>query len=75
VKKRLGGKRTQEILALMESAIAIQHTDDFASHRQWLTALTEDYYDPMYSYQLGKKQERVLFRGNREEVLEWLGRR
>jgi tRNA 2-selenouridine synthase len=75
VKKRLGGKRTQEILAMMESAIAIQHTDDFAGHRQWLTALTEDYYDPMYSYQLGKKKERVLFRGNRAEVLEWLGRR
>ena len=72
VKKRLGGKRTQEILALMESAIAIQHTDDFASHRQWLNALTVDYYDPMYSYQLGKKQERVLFRGDRAEVMEWL---
>jgi len=71
VKRRLGGKRTQEILALMESAIALQHTDEFASHRQWLTALTVDYYDPMYSYQLSKKQERVLFRGDRAEVIEW----
>ena len=75
VKRRLGGKRTQEILALMESAIALQHTDEFASHRQWLTALTVDYYDPMYSYQLSKKQERVLFRGDRAEVMEWLDRR
>jgi len=25
----------------------------------------------MYSYQLGKKQERVLFRGDRAEVIEW----
>jgi tRNA 2-selenouridine synthase len=75
VKKRLGGKRTQEILALMESAITIQHTDDFASHRQWLNALTVDYYDPMYSYQLSKKQERVLFRGDRAEVMEWIDRR
>jgi tRNA 2-selenouridine synthase len=75
VKKRLGGKRTQEILAMMESAIAIQHTDDFASHRQWLNALTVDYYDPMYSYQLSKKQERVLFRGGRAEVMEWIDRR
>ncbi len=71
VKKRLGGKRTQEILALMESAIATQHTDNFASHRQWLTALTVDYYDPMYSYQLSKKQERVLFRGGRAEIMGW----
>jgi len=74
VKKRLGGKRTQEILALMESAIAVQNSDNFASHRLWLTALTVDYYDPMYSYQLSKKQERVLFRGDRAEVMSWLDR-
>ena len=72
VKKRLGGKRTQEIMALMESAIARQQSDDFASHREWLTALTVDYYDPMYSYQLEKKKARMRFKGNREEVMAWL---
>ena len=28
----------------------------FASHRHWLAALTQEYYDPMYSYQLEKKE-------------------
>ena len=72
VKKRLGGQRTKEILALMEEALGRQHQDNFASHRQWLTALTRDYYDPMYSYQLGKRQQLVAFRGNQSEVIEWL---
>ena len=73
VQKRLGGQRTKELLASMENAIALQHQDNFASHRYWLTGLTREYYDPMYSYQLEKKKELVALRGNREEVIYWLG--
>ena len=56
----------------MDSAIALQHKDNFASHRHWLAALTRDYYDPMYSYQLNKKKDQIVFRGNRKEVINWL---
>ena len=56
----------------MEEALARQQQDNFASHRQWLTALTRDYYDPMYSYQLEKRQQLVVFRGNQREVVERL---
>jgi tRNA 2-selenouridine synthase len=72
VQKRLGGQRTKELLASMDNAIAVQHQDNFASHRHWLTALTSEYYDPMYSYQLDKKKELVVFRGSRSEVVEYL---
>ena len=72
VQKRLGGLRTKELLASMDSAIAVQHEDSFASHRHWLAALTREYYDPMYSYQLDKKKDLVVFRGGREEVIGWL---
>lgn len=72
VEKRLGGQRTKELLASMESAIALQQQDDFASHRDWLSALTKEYYDPMYSYQLEKKKDRIVFRGDRTEVMAWL---
>ena len=65
-------KATTELLASMENAIAVQHQDNFASHRDWLSALTKEYYDPMYSYQLEKKKELVVFRGNRSEVIEYL---
>jgi tRNA 2-selenouridine synthase len=72
VKKRLGGQRTQELLSSMENAIAVQHQDNFASHRHWLSVLTREYYDPMYSYQLDKKKDQVVYRGSREEVIDYL---
>ena len=72
VKKRLGGQRTNEIHTLMNNALKTQHHDNFANHRDWLTAITADYYDPMYSYQLEKRRERVVFRGDYLSVVEWL---
>jgi tRNA 2-selenouridine synthase len=74
VQKRLGGQRTKELLASMDAAIEVQHQDNFASHLHWLRVITREYYDPMYSYQLEKKKELVVFRGPREEVVEWLQR-
>jgi tRNA 2-selenouridine synthase len=74
VQKRLGGQRTKELLASMDAAIEVQHQDNFASHLHWLRVITREYYDPMYSYQLEKKKELVVFRGSREEVVEWLQR-
>lgn len=71
-KKRLGGQKTKEILALMEMAIKRQHDDSFASHRLWLEAIIADYYDPMYRYQLNKHKHRVIFRGNHQDVVQWL---
>lgn len=72
IQKRLGGQRTKELLASMDNAIAVQHSDNFASHRHWLSVITRDYYDPMYCYQLEKKKDRVVFRGSRDAVIEWL---
>ena len=72
IRKRLGGQRTKDILALIETAIERQHEDGFAGHREWLEVLTANYYDPMYRYQLDKHKHRIVFRGNRQEVLQWL---
>jgi hypothetical protein len=72
IKKRLGNQRTNEILALMQAAIRCQHTDNFRNHQLWLRAITVDYYDPMYLYQLDKRKERVVFRGNKKSVIQWL---
>jgi len=73
IKKRLGGLRHKEVSLIMDEAIQshYQH-NDLDGHRQWIKILMQDYYDPMYKYQLDKKQERILFRGNREEVISWL---
>ena len=34
--------------------------------------LLVDYYDPMYNYQIQKKLDRVVFKGNAVEVLAYL---
>lgn len=75
VQKRLGSQRTKEILALIKSAVKRQHIDNFRSHQDWLRAITVDYYDPMYLYQLDKCKERVVFIGKQQAIVEWLQER
>jgi len=70
--KRLGSQRSKEIMALMKAAIKHQHADAFSSHQHWLHAITVDYYDPMYLYQLKKRKDRVVFKGNHSAIVHWL---
>jgi len=72
VRKRLGGQCYKEIDQLLDRALAVQHQDAFSCHRGWLDRLTREYYDPMYLYQLEKRKEQILFRGQHREVTEWL---
>ena len=51
---------------------AQKSSGDQALHFSWIKQLLEDYYDPMYHFQLKKKLERVVFQGNRAEVSEYL---
>jgi tRNA 2-selenouridine synthase len=37
-------------------------------HREWIRSLLVDYYDPMYAYQLGKREGRRLVTGDRATV-------
>ncbi|MGR7902800.1 hypothetical protein ACU6X1_25175, partial [Klebsiella aerogenes] len=58
---------------LLERALADQKTTgDTQTHFSWLIPLLNEYYDPMYRYQLSKKQHRIIFRGNYQEVEHWL---
>lgn len=72
LKKRLGGDRYEEMNRLLQAAFKEQaSTGDLSLHRVWITTLLEDYYDPMYAYQLEQHAGQVLFRGNRAEVIDW----
>lgn len=73
IRRRLGGTRHKELQQLMATAIR-QHREhhDSSAHRQWIHRLLIDYYDPMYDYQISKKQDRILFKGNSEQVLTYL---
>lgn len=70
IKRRLGGLRHAEVRRLMDAAFATDN--DQHAHQRWIEALLSGYYDPMYDYQLAKKQARILFRGDRDAVRDYL---
>jgi tRNA 2-selenouridine synthase len=67
IKRRLGGLRLSEMEKRLNQAFNGQ-----GSHESWISYLLTEYYDPMYDFQLSKKEDRIAFRGAREEVLEFL---
>ncbi|MEQ8956167.1 MAG: tRNA 2-selenouridine(34) synthase MnmH [Gammaproteobacteria bacterium] len=74
IRKRLGGEAYDRIKTIMEKClVAHLQLGDQQAHEQWIVALLRDYYDPMYEYQMRKKLPRVVFRGNRDEFLQWAG--
>lgn len=73
IQRRLGGVRFAEVLKLMQQALDIQQrTGDTSAHRGWVQFILLDYYDPMYDYQLSKKQARLRFRGDAQAVRAYL---
>lgn len=72
VKKRLGGERHQALRSQMEDALKAQlATGSVSGHDGWIQSLLEDYYDPMYDYQLEQKAGRILVRGGPESIYQW----
>ncbi len=71
IRKRLGGVRYQELRAIVESALTHQHQyGDGSYHREWIRILLAEYYDPMYEYQLGNKQGRIIDKGSQKWLAE-----
>ena len=72
IRKRLGGERHRRVSELMAAAFQRQRAGgDLDLHRQWIASLLEQYYDPMYEYQLAQREGEVLFSGNRAAVIDW----
>lgn len=75
IRRRLGLQRFAELTALLDAALEVQRrTGSTDAHFSWLTPLLEEYYDPMYRYQLSKKAQKIVFRGTYDEMAEWLNR-
>lgn len=73
IRKRLGHERYENILMRQQRAVNVQrHTGAADDHLDWLALILEQYYDPMYQYQLGKKADRIVYRGAYAEVQAWL---
>ena len=73
IQRRLGGVRYATFKKLLNDALVYhQQQNDRSLHRQWIEHLLVDYYDPMYDFQLSKKEQRVVFRGERDEVKQFI---
>jgi len=73
IQRRLGGVRHKELKALLTDAIQQQiSTGNAEHHKDWIKVLLVDYYDPMYDFQTEKKQDRVVFKGHKNDVLSYL---
>ncbi len=70
IKKRLGGERYQKINQQLQDALSEhKNSGDIAGHRIWIESLLSLYYDPMYDYQLEKKQQQLIFSGNSHQII------
>ncbi|MCQ1056454.1 tRNA 2-selenouridine(34) synthase MnmH [Photobacterium sp. DNB23_23_1] len=73
IRKRLGYQRYEKLLLVQQQAIKVmQSSGELSGHYDWLSLLLEQYYDPMYTYQLSKKAERIAYRGEYADVKAWL---
>ncbi len=73
IKKRLGLERFNKIKASIEAAWRHQlRFSDLSYHKEWIKLLLKWYYDPLYDFQIQKRDERVEFIGSFEEVREYL---
>ena len=66
IERRLGGVRHRAVKELLAEGFRR------GAHEAWIERLLAWYYDPMYDYQLEKKADRVIFRGDADSVRRFL---
>ncbi|MCB1924176.1 MAG: tRNA 2-selenouridine(34) synthase MnmH [Gammaproteobacteria bacterium] len=73
IRRRLGGDRHAHVRKLLDEAV-LHHrsTGDVNPHCRWIGFLLHEYYDGMYSFQLDQKSQRIVFRGTRDQVADYL---
>ena len=72
IQKRLGGLKYNELSHQLEDALTAHTEGDDSLHKRWIRELLTNYYDPMYEYQLSRRTDRIDFKGNAEQVSQYL---
>lgn len=76
IQKRFGAEKYEHSLGLLENALQHHHDNsDTGAYAEFIEFMLREYYDPMYDYQLSKKQHRVIARGTADELLDWSRKR
>lgn len=72
IKKRLGNERFKNIHQIFSAALKhLYESGQSDLFDEGIQLLLEEYYDPMYQYQLKKKPVDVIFKGSESDILEW----
>ncbi len=73
MKKRLGNEKYLEFKELFENALSLHiKTGDIELYKTFIKKMLVEYYDPMYDYQIKKSKIPTVFKGNAEEVLQFI---
>ena len=46
-------------------------SNNLSGFRKPIQSLLEDYYDPMYDYQMSEQKGEILFHGNMQQLVKW----
>jgi tRNA 2-selenouridine synthase len=72
IQKRLGGDRYRQVHACFEQGLrTFFDSGDVSAFYPGIQILLEQYYDPMYLYQIKSKKPEILFEGPEAEFLQW----
>lgn len=73
IQRKLGGLRTQEVMADLEKAEAdFLSAQVLESNKVWIEKLLSYYYDPLYLGSLERRQVNVAFKGSTVEAMAYL---
>ena len=73
IQKRLGGDRYQRVRHCFSNALQVLFAGgDALEFDGGIRILLEEYYDPMYRYQIEKKNPEIIFSGSEAEFLQWV---
>ncbi|MGI0117284.1 tRNA 2-selenouridine(34) synthase MnmH [Zooshikella sp. RANM57] len=73
IKRRLGGKRYSMLSRMIQEGMAkYQCMNDGSLLRCVIKMMLTEYYDPMYYYHQQQYKTKPLFKGNAQEVSDWL---
>ena len=72
IQKRLGGEQYQQVKQCFKFALKEFFKDgSVVEFNDGIKLLLEQYYDPMYRYQIQKKDPEIIFEGPEQEFLQW----
>lgn len=72
IQKRLGGERYRQVRDCFSAALtALFNRGEANLFDDGIRILLEAYYDPMYRYQMEKKNPQIIFSGSEADLLDW----